>query len=185
MRDPNTDDGLAGTPQNRSHRTSESRDPLVEPNTTVLPRLRATDHSLSEEDAHKSDDPHRDVMALGTLVIQAQELNAESRKVMEELLDHKTQLEAAENEYNVSEVAKREYEVRMVRMDVEVQRLRRQAAETEERAVDLEQQHKRAQEKAERTEEGSTACRQAVARDEELLSTIAKKLQEKVSALGL
>ena len=129
MRDPNTDDGLAGTPQNRSHRTSESRDPLVEPTTTVPQRLRATDHCQSQEDAHEPHDSHRDVMALGTLVIQAQELNAESRKVMEELLDHKTRLEAAENEHKVSEVAKREYEVRMVRMDAEVQELRRQAAE--------------------------------------------------------
>ena len=101
LRDPNTDDGLAGTPQNRSHRTSESRDPLVEPTTNVPQRLRATDHCQSQEDAHKPDDPHRDVMALGTLVIQAQELNVESRKVMEELLDDQTRLEAAENEHKV------------------------------------------------------------------------------------
>ena len=97
----------------------------------------------------------------------------------------KTRLEAAENEHKVSEVAKREYEVRMVRMDAEMQMLRRQVAEAEERAFDLGQQQKRAQEKAEHTEQESTACREAVARDEELLLTIAKTLQEKISALGL
>ena len=73
----------------------------------------------------------------------------------------------------------------MVRMGAEVQRLRRQAVEAEERAVVLGQQHKRAQEKAERTEEEDTACKEIVARDEELLSTIARKLEEKISALGL
>ncbi|KAK5132571.1 hypothetical protein LTR08_008830 [Meristemomyces frigidus] len=157
----------------------------VEATTTGPQRLQPTSNGQNQEDSHERTDSHHAIMELGRQVQQARFLNAQSKEAMGRLSDHKTQEEAAQNEHKASEIEMREYEVRIVEVDAEVQRLRRQTAEAEGRAVDLGQQHERAQKKAERTEDEYTKSMEVVARAEGDFSTIAEKLKEVKRALGI